>query len=1024
MDILSLALLGPFRATLADRPLATFRSSKVQALLIFLTVEAAYREGSHPRDTLMELLWPGIAPTSAQENLRQILYQLRKAIPGVPASDTSGKLPLLIASRRTIQLNPAARYTLDVATFRALLAGNPTIDEMEQAIALYRGDFLADFSLADSEPFEEWATTTRENLRQGVLRALDTVTSFFLERGDDGKAEPYARRQIAIDPLGEQAHQRLMTILARSGRRNQALMHYDEWRRQLDQELGIAPSAESEALYDGIRADSPPGSLPLGAPPRRATAPRGDLPATTPLIGREKELAEVSGLVADPEVRLVTLLGAGGMGKSRLGLAVAERYLKGPAGTGGAERVACFVPLAPLSSPAHLPSAIADALGFPFYGADDPKQQLFDYLRSRELLLLFDNFEHLVASDSEGSGGATFVADLLHHAPHTTVLVTSRERLNLSAEWTYEVEGLEIPEDAAGIDTSSAGQLFLRQARRVRRDVGNQPAERAAIARICRLVGGMPLAIELSASWVGVLSCEEIAAEIEQNLDFLATTFHDLPERHRSMRAVFEHSWSLLSDAERSLFRRVAVFRGNFTREAVELICVTPDAVGPVSQGHAREYVGVLASLVGKSFVRLTPSGRYEVHEVLRQYGAAKLEENRAERRRTRDRHCEYYLALLAGQDAALKGHARRLALATLGADFDNVHAAWRWALKQGRVELLAGVGDSLWLFYDRRRSMSETEGLFAHAVATLTRQRKADPPRERQRLQALAKALACQGAFTFRRGSYGGARALLGRSIELFRQLDDPREMALALNWLAATGHLQGAYEEECQLLEESIALARGAGDRWLTAYSLNDLGMATQLRGGSDEAQRLSRESLALFREIEDVRGMAFALHNLGVFAHQRGEYEVAEQFLQESLSLRRADDDLWGVATTLTFLGAVARARGDPKGAHSTLCAALDTAMRARALPVAQEALVEVAALLLDQGQPNRARELLEFILRQPTLSRGAREIAEQLAARLPASPLTLAEGSIPTTSLDVVVASLLDKGVGEWAGGPAI
>ena len=757
--------------------------------------------------------------------------------------------------------------------------------------------------------------------------------------------------------------------------------------RLLAEALALAPE-DRQRLVAAIAVRHPPNA---GGGARTAFPPWVP-PPLPPLIGRERELADLAALLTDSSWRLLTLVGPGGIGKTRLAMQAAVDARDGfPDGVS-------FVELAPVRSADLVVLTIADALAVVLRGGHDPQAQLLGALREREGLLVLDNFEHLL-------DGAALVAALLRAAPRITILVTSRERLNLREERVFAVEGLDVPADDTGaaIDASGAVRLFVESARKVATRFVLHGAERQHVARICQLVDGMPLAIELAAAWVPVLPCAEIAQEIAKNLDFLAMAPRDAPERHQSMRAVFDHSWQLLAEHQRAAFRRLAVCRGGFERAAAE------DVAGAS--------LFTLAILVSKSFLRQAPGGRYEIHELLRQYGEAQLDLDADEARRTHDRHCAYYVAFLAQREGRLKGLHQQAALREIDAELENVRSAWHWATAHGDAAAIVRAAEGLWLYHIERGRAWEGEVAFGHAVAALETAAGAargDPARE----MALGMALARQGSCQFRLGAYGRARALLDRGVSLFRRLGVPRELGLSLNFLAATVHLEGDFAAERRLLQESIALLDAADDRWCTAYSRNDLGLATHLLGDTDEALRLVRESLATFEEFGDPRGIAFALNNLGELAVDRGDYTEAARLLRESLALRRATGDHWGVAYSLNQLGRVARLAGIRDEAEGRFLEALGAAREGRALPIMLDVLVELAILYADAADRDLARYLLLMALRHPVRSRHTRDKGETLLNRLEAEWRQSAGrpgDPMPLATVEGVVDALLHAGV---------
>ncbi len=684
MAHLSLALLGPLQITLAGQSIRAAAYDKVWALLAYLALNAGR---AHSRESLAALLWPEQAESAARTNLRQALSRLRQALGDPPAAQ-----PFLLADRETLQFNPSSDCQLDVVQFQALCSACdthrhrrletclPCAQRHEQAVALYRGRFLDQFFLPDSAAFDEWAAPNREMLHQRALAALGHLASYYERRGAYEQARRYTERQLALDPWREEAYRQLMRLLVLTGQRSEALVQYERCRQVLAAELGVEPAPETTAFYERIWADPPEVALSAGYLNLPA-ANRHNLPlAPTAFVGRETELAALADRLADPACRLLTLVGPGGIGKTRLAVQAAAKQLDAFANG------VVFVPLAPLGSADLLVPAIADALDFTLTGRDSPQTQLLDYLSSKEMLLILDNCEHLLA-------GAGLFADILRRAPDVTMLATSRERLNVPGEWLFDVQGLPVPDhwDTAADQTAVA--LFVQSVRRQLNNFAPTEAESAAVVRICRLVGGMPLAIELAAGWVRVLSCAEIAREIEHSLGILAGKQPGLPLRHQSLQAVYEHSWNLLTVEERGAFMRLSVFRGGFQREAVEQV--------------AGADLRLLAALIDKSLVGAGPTGRYQLHELARQFAWEKLDQAGAVID-TANRHLVYFVAM--GEQAApeLIGPRQATWLDRLELEHDNLRAALAWSQTANRVDLGMRLTVGLWRFWFLRGHMVE----------------------------------------------------------------------------------------------------------------------------------------------------------------------------------------------------------------------------------------------------------------------------------------------------------------------------
>jgi DNA-binding SARP family transcriptional activator/predicted ATPase len=943
MSGLRLCLLGTLEVTWDGQVVPALTSEKLRALLGYLAIE---EERPHRRGALAGLLWPAQPDRLARHSLRQALFTLRRSL------RPAGGAPPLLASRGEVWFNPAAKSWVDVKVFASLISAcaahahardalcEACERRLAEAVALYRGGFLSEISLSDCAEFEQWVVLRRERLHLVATDALARLAASYERRGQLDLARGAAERHLELDPWCEPAHRQLMRALHLSGQRAAGLAAYERCRRVLELELGVEPEAETSALYERIRRGADADVLvPPGHDDRTGVAT--NLPMEPdPLIGREPELAALAGRLADPHCRLLTLTGPGGIGKTRLALEAARR--QGPYFPDGVT----FVPLSAVRGSERLPTAIADAMAFPLYGREHPRDQLLAALQDRERLLVLDSFEHLM-------GGAELIAEIMKRAPGVTFLVTSCERLNLRGEWVFEVEGLGLPHDesAAALENSSAVRLFLHSARKVSTGGGIGRQDRAALARICRLVGGMPLALELAAGWTSLLSCDEIAGEIEKNIDFLTSPQRDVPARHRSMRAVFDRSWQMLEPRERDVFKRLAVFRQGFDREAASR----------VAGASLRD----LASLTGKSFLRPTAAHRFQLHDLLRQYGEARLGERPGEADQLGDRHAEYFAAFLSAREADLKGGRQRAAADELVPEIENVRAAWNRAVTRGRWDLVTSMASTLWLFHTFDDRLHVAADTFGRAAAQIEGSEAGDP---RSRTCALAKVLSSQGAYLMRLGMCPEARRVLERSLILFERLKVPGERALALNFLAATVHLLGTYREEERWLRASLRDFTSIDDAWGMAYSSNDLGLAVHLQGRHAEARRLCGRSLALFRQLGDRRGLGFALYNLGTIAAHLGEHDEAARLHREGLAHRRAIGDRWGAAASLAQLATVCRLQGATEAAAHCLQEALRHALPIRATPIVVDALLEQAALFDRTGEAGKAAEILMAVLEQ--------------------------------------------------------
>lgn len=566
---LGLSFLGTFQVVLDGQPITQFKGDKVRALLAYLATEA---DRLHERSSLVSLFWPNMPEGRALRNLSQTLIRLREAI-----HDEQAHPPFLSVTRHEVRWNAQSDYELDAAEFERLLkagreeAGSNAESALATGVALYRGDFLKGFALADCPDFEDWLLLNRERYHHLALEALQKLADIRLAAGDYVQAQGYARQQVNLEAWREIAHRQLMRALALGDHRSEALAQFETCRRILAQELGIEPEAETIRLHEQIRAGKLDAVTVAPASPHPVIAsPQHNLPAQlTPFIGREEELAQLDSLLRDPERRLITLIGLGSVGKTRLALAAARESI------GRFDHGVWFAPLAGVSMRADgitadasdehaqeraqhvLAGAIADALGLTLTGHESPPAQLLNYLRSRELLLVLDNFEHFL-SDVEGSkpqwgsASAGFIVTLLHTAPRVKVVITSRERLNVEGEVAVLLQGMPVPTGAAKPNIAEAGagcvRLFVERAWRSSARLTVNADNLSDILRICKLVEGLPLGIELAASWVQHYSLGEIADAIQDNLNFLVSprfrpvgSFRPPIEPARGLRLLMAH---------------------------------------------------------------------------------------------------------------------------------------------------------------------------------------------------------------------------------------------------------------------------------------------------------------------------------------------------------------------------------------------------------------------------------------------------------------------------------------------------
>ena len=894
MARLQLYLLGPFKVVLDGQPLTKLRSDKTSALLAYLAVEAGI---PHRRGSLAALLWGDHPREAARASLRVSLSNLHQALASTEADS------LLEITRKHIQFNFEADLCWsDVAAFDALLAACQShshsdmqhcpvcIQRLAQAVDLYRGDFLLDLLLSDSAAFDEWRVLCQETYHRQALDAFEVLTIYHTSLGNYAQAQDYARRQIAMEPWREQAHVQLMHVLALDGQRGAALAQYEDCRRILTDDLGAEPSAETVAVYEQIRAEALREQCDGASSISVCPGALHNFPAQlTPFIGRKEELTQIVERLGADDVRLLTLAGSGGIGKTRLALQAAGHLVE------AFQDGAYYVPLAAVHAPASMAVALAQVLQVPLRGDQDSHRQLLDCLGERQALLVLDTMEHL-------RDGANFLLDILGQSPGVKILVTSRERLDLPGEAVFLLEGLDFAAGGEGRESMDcdAIQLFLQSAHRARPDFTLLDKDLPSVIQICGLVNGIPLAIELAAAWVQVFSCRDIARHIERDLDFLTTTLPIVTERHRSLRTVIDHSWRLLSAQECDVLRRLSVAHGGLDGEAAQKIA-DADSTN-------------LATLVDKSLlyqevyegeISMT---RYAMHGLLQHYATERLAQDPDAASDAQDRHGDYFLRLLQGSEGQLKGDAQRQAMERLWGEIDNVRAAWAWMVDRRCVALIASALNGLFLFYELGGLFQEGETAFEALVDQL-----ADVRSDEERL-VLGRASVCQGWFAFRLGRQSQAREMLHHSLTLLNGLDAVQGVVFCLNCLIEVNLYLGVHDEALCLCQRNLDLSRQIGDRYAEAVTLNLWGLVAIRKGDHHEARGWFDQSLDIARTERYSRVEADNLRSLGIVLYRLGDYAAACGYYEQALHFAREIGDRVSQAALLNNLGNVYLDQGD--------------------------------------------------------------------------------------------------------------
>lgn len=1050
MAKLSIHCLGIFQVVLEGEAVR-FEADKTRALLAYLALESNFPQS---RTRLAGLLWSDLTEGRALHNLRQALSQLRQFL-----NDDQQATPFLLIQRDTVQLNPASQIWVDVLAFKqkfkaAFQHHRPgqtpgaaycrlNLRQLRQAVQLFRAPFLDQLYLNGSPLFDDWAILKREALNQHMIQALTVLVQVYEQRAEISLARQYAAQLSELAPWDEQAHLQAIRLLAVEGQWSAARNRYRQFERYMRNQIGAEPGSEAVDLLQDIRRSS---RRQQARQPVLPAAPNNLTTQATRFVGRESELDELAAQLADPGCPLITLIGPGGVGKTRLASECAHDQL------GLFPDGVYLVALAAIQAADLLAPVIADTLSFKFYSAHDPDQQLVDFLQEKQLLLLLDNFEQLLPHTG-------LLVKLLEQAPGVKLLVTSRQPLNLHSELVFEVAGLAYPEHVERISpvadagqTYSALQLFEQLAQRVAPRF-SLTRESAAVARICQLLDGHPLGIELSAVWVRDQDCQSIAAQIEQDLDFLTSSMADRQERHRSLRAVFEHSWQLLAPELQHIYASLAVFRGGFSLPAAQTIC----ALEPVQ----------LQTLVENSLLQASGSQRFEMLNVLAQFAGEKLQSKTELAAAVQARHSRYYCAWLARQQEQLHSPDQSNTLDSIAQELENARRAWQWALAHGQIEQVIQAAPSLADFFHIRSRFKEGRDLFASAGENLPQDLA---PEQSQHLSALLAVY--QASIEVSLGNYQTALQLVEANLEHlaaancrvelslghdvaanalfelgeFQQAKERGELGLTqLGALAGThreAHLcnlcgdaarvLGNYETAEQHYQQMLAIHSCQGDSWGLARAYNALGILAGTRGQYPQARDFFVQGLETFRAIGDRAGTARTLHNLSILSYIEQDFVKTRDLRLECLQICRAIGFQWGISSELKHLADVEKVLGNHRQAHAyyeeslahsqrsgdrksmvyTLDSlaglalaqkdlsqarryyfeALTLAQELELLPVVVDLLCGIAELLAESGQTETALEMLAFVSQHPAADRQtaskAQALLENLSATLPA------------------------------------
>jgi predicted ATPase/DNA-binding SARP family transcriptional activator len=1003
--ILHIHLLGDFLICADKTPLTALNVPRVQALLAFLVLK---RNAPQPRRHLAFLLWPDSAEAQARANLRKLLHQLLHALPDADR--------YLHADIQTIQWRSEAPFRLDVADFEHALtraqaarrAGEPAAERaaLEQAVRVYRGELLPGC-------YEEWLLPERERLHQTFLGGLEQLIGLCEQQHDYPAAITYAQHLLRHDPLHEATYRQLMRLHARNGDRASALESYRTCAAILEHELGIEPSRATREAFEQIQR------------PEEASQRTYNLPSQpTSFIGRAAELAKLAQLLEHPTCRLITVVGPGGIGKTRLALQAAatyhDRFVDG----------VWIISLAPIGDSSLVASTIAQMLGVRETSGQPLLRSLIDYLHEKEALLLLDNFEQVTEA-------AALIGSLLAAAPHLRIMITSRVVLHLYGEHEIVVPPLGLPPQAAARESSTgnaplgekteerqrysaldrqadhevldeltryeATRLFIERAEAVNADFRITHDNAAAVVAICQHLEGLPLAIELAAVRCKVFTAPALLVRLDNRLKFLIGGARDLPERHPALRSTIDWSYRLLDAPEQRLFRRLGVFMGGCTLEAAEAVASELRIENEELRNASHDQIllnsqfsilNSVETLVNNSLLQQLagPDGepRFVMLDTIREYAVERLEAS-GESDALHRRHAAFYLELAEAAERKVQDATQDIWIERLERDHDNLRAALDWTLAGGDLEVGTRLASALWPFWWMRGYGSEGRMWLEEAlrqsdhVAPATRAKiflvggsvsvqKDDLRsatlgaqalvlfRELDDTAGMAKALAHLADMAWQQGDYAQATALATESLALSRKLGNQSDSAFALHKLGDIARDQGDYERASALLEESLATWQALSHDEACAFVLNGLGDVALNQGDYLLAAARYEEALALFHEMGGHDATAWILRNLGRVAHIQGDDDRAVALLEESVTWFRKVRDRLGLAWALHHLGIATHAQGNYTRATALLHEALVLQQQHDHKSQIAETLEGFAQIASGHGQAARAARLL--------------------------------------------------------------
>ncbi|MEM7331408.1 MAG: tetratricopeptide repeat protein [Chloroflexota bacterium] len=869
--MLSFTLLNQAKILKDNTPLSQFRSQKEAALLIYL----AHMGETHPREFIAELLWESSTTKQSLTNLRTALARLKKQV----GED------VLIITRKTIGIAPNKIDRVDSTHLLETISATSAIDTAEKAKKLqtaleaYQGEFLANFSVTKAGQFNQWVIFTREEIRRQIDAAYEKLAQFAIATEDHEYGLAIADRWLSVDRLNESAHSLRIRLLVATDKGREAVSEYHNFTDLLQAELGVEPP---ESLSDLVREIQPPPTD-INRAKRGA---RHNLPPTyDQFFGRQNDRQEIHTRLDQPWCRLVTLVGQGGTGKTRFATTLARSRL------GQYRDGVWFIELANLDSEDDdlaetIAVEIAIGLDLRLSGSDTPIEQLLNHLQYKQMLLVLDNFEHVLI-------GKQLVLNIIQRCEQVQILATSREALRLRPEWAFPLSGLTYPTNGDEDEPATAVQLFV--ARRAQQQWDELDAdELTAVRKICRIVEGLPLAIELAAALTRYDSCQEIAERLKDGFDALKATLDDVPDRHRGLYTVFEMSWQTLTPTLQQRLTRLAYFRGGFDKTAVSQIADT-------TPQH-------LTALAEKSLLTFNRTNkRYRLHPVIQAYA----EELRAPFDKTPQKHADYFLNLLAEHSQPLQKDKPQDSMALLEPDLENIRLAWQTGLETEQADKLLNGLTSLSIIYQLRGWALEGETVMRTTVETAVLW-------EEPSLSLATRAGLEQARFQNRLGRYHPAIQTLKISLSRAEKINDQWAEGMAYVWWGESLWRLGKYELAKDKINLALAIANNIGDSLIYAWGHHQLGVIFDIQSKFDLALKHIEKACFTWEELNNTQALSGSLNSRGIIFHNLGDSSNAKSSLERALELCDQFSDRFRKSHLINNLSLLATKQEDFSGA----------------------------------------------------------------------------------------------------------